>query len=119
MRSFKQFTVDIVKKPPLSFPLIGLFHLLLLLWTVWDDRKEPFDIVWLEVAWLVGYTFFWIAACDLRKWGAMGYFLLTLLNISLYLATRNHKIPQGYFSNMFLLDGLFSIFLLFSYKKLR
>ncbi len=120
MRSLKELTVDIVKKPPVSFPVIGLFHLLWFIYTIWSDRHEPFpDLVWLEVLWMFGYTTFWIAACDLRKWGAMGYIVLTLVNACVYLATRNHKIPLGYFSDMFLLDGLFSIFLVFYYKKFK
>ncbi len=119
MRNFKEFSIDIVRKPPMLFPLVGLFHVLWLVWTIWDDRKEPLDIAWLEVVWLAGYTFFWIMACDLRKWGAMGYFALTLLNACLYFAASNHKINRDYFSNMFLFDGLFSIFLLFYYKSFR
>jgi hypothetical protein len=120
MRTLKEFTVDIVKKPPISFPLIALFHVLWLLWTIWDDRHVPFPgIVWLEVLWMTGYTLFWIGACDLRKWGALGYIFLTLFNASIYLAITNHKIPRDYLSNMFLLDGLFSVFLVFYYKRFR
>ena len=119
MRSLKEFTIDIVRKPPILFPLVGLFHVLWLLWTIWDDRGEPIDIAWLQILWLAGYTFFWIAACDLRRWGAIGYFVLSLADVSLYLAARNHKIDQVYISNLFLLDCLFSFFLLVYYKKLR
>jgi len=118
MRSFKEFSIDIVKKPPVSFPVIGLFHLLWLLYTVWSDRHEPFpDLVWLEVVWMAGYTFFWVAACDLRKWGAMGYIFLTLINACVYLAARNGRVSRDYVSDMFLLDGLFSVFLVFYYKR--
>ena len=120
MRSFKELVVDIVQKPPVLFPLVGLFHLLMLVWTIWSDRYLHFpDIAMLEVAWMIGYTFFWIAACDFRKWGASGYFLLTLIDTSIYLAIRNGKLPLEYRSNMFLLDGLFSFFLLVYYKRFR
>ncbi len=102
----------------MTFPIIGLFHVLWFAYTVWSDRNEPFpNIVWLEALWMVGYTAFWLAACDLRKWGAIGYILLTLLNASLYLAISNGKMSREYLSNMFLLDGLFSIFLVFYYKR--
>ena len=117
MRSFKQFTTDIVRKPPMLFPLVALFHVLWFLWTIYDDRHEPLDIAWLQVLWLTGFTLFWIATCDLRKWGAIGYFALTLIDAVLYFAARNHVADQLYLSNMFLLDGLFSFFLLFYYKK--
>jgi len=120
MRNFREFVVDIVKKPPVLFPLVGLFHVLWLAGTIWADRNIHFpDIAWLEVLWLVGYTSCWIAACDFRKWGATGYILLTLLNTSLYFAIRNGKAPIDYMSNMFLIDGLFSIFLLVYYKRFR
>ena len=68
---------------------------------------------------MAGYTLFWLAACDLRKWGAMGYIILTLINASIYLAIRNGKVPRDLMSNMFLLDGLFSVFLVFYYKRFR
>ncbi len=120
MRDIKAFVTDIVKKPPFLFPLVGLFHVLWLLLILWSDRNEPFpDIVWLEVLWMIGYSAFWIAACDLRKWGAMGYIILTLINTSLYLAIRNGMASKDYMSNMFLLDGLFSFFLVFYYRKFR
>ena len=120
MRSFKEFSIDIIKKPPVSFPVIGLFHVLWFFYIVWSDRHEPFpDPVWLEALWMLGYTTCWIAACDLRKWGAMGYILLTLLNASLYLAIRNGKMSRDYMSDMFLIDGLFSIFLVFYFKRFK
>ena len=119
MRSFKEFINDIIRKPPLLFPIVGLFHILWLVWTIWDDRKEPLDLAWLQVLWMAGYTFFWIAICDLKRWGAMGYFVLTILNTSIYLAARNHKLDQIYISTLFLVDGLFSFFVLVYYKRLR
>jgi hypothetical protein len=120
VRSFKEFVIDIVKKPPLLFPLVGLFHIVWTVGIIWDDRHVPFPgIAWLELLWMIGYTGFWIAACDLRKWGASGYILLTLLNTGLYLAIRNGKMPIDYMSNMFLLDGLFSVFLVFYYKRFK
>jgi hypothetical protein len=120
VRDFKGFVNDIVRNPPVLFPLIGLFHILWLLWSLWSAHNEPFpNIVWLDVLWMVGYTLFWIAACDYRKWGALGYILLTLVNASLYLAIMNGKISRDYLSNLFLLDGLFSVFLVFYYKRFR
>jgi hypothetical protein len=120
MRSLKELVTDLVKKPPMLFPLVGLFHILWLLWTFWTCHDEPFpDLIWLELAWAIGYTAFWLAACDMRKWGAIGYILLTLLNVSLYMAVRNGQISRDYLSNMFLLDGLFSVFLLYYFKRFR
>jgi hypothetical protein len=66
---------------------------------------------------MVGFTIFWLAACDLKKWGAMGYLLLTIIDISLYVAVRNGSVSQYYLSDICLFDGLFSFFLLFFYKN--
>lgn len=118
MRNFKEVIIDMGRKAPILFPLVGGFHLLWLIWTIWADIGEPFPgIVWLEVLWMTGYTVFWLAACDLRKWGALGYIILTIINASLYFAIMNGQLSREYLSSMFLLDGLFSVFLLFYYKR--
>ncbi len=118
MRNAKTFFTDIVKKPPMLFPLVGLFHVLWLLWTIWDDRHEPFpDVAWLQVLWLAAFTIFWIAACDLRKWGALAYVGLMIVDVGINFAAKKHKLPPEYVSNMFLVDGLFSMFLVIYYKK--
>jgi hypothetical protein len=118
LRNTKEIIKDIVRKPPMLFPLVALFHVLWFAWTIWDDRHEPFpDMAWLQVLWLAGYTIFWLAACDLRKWGALGYIMLTILDSSIFLAVRYHKLPFEYISNLCLIDGLFSFFLLFYYKR--
>lgn len=114
MRNFKEVIIDMGRKAPILFPLVGGFHILLLLWTIFSDTT---GIVWLEVLWMTGYTVFWLAACDLRKWGALGYIILTIINASLYFAIANGQLPRDYLSSMFLLDGLFSVFLLFYYKR--
>ena len=120
MRSFKELTVDLVRKPPMLFPLVALFHILMLLYIIWDDHEVPFSfLLWVQVFWMAAYTLFWLAACDLRKWGALGYFALTLISAAVYFAARNNKIDHYYVSNIFLIDGLFSFFLLFYYKKFR
>lgn len=100
------------------FPMVAIFHVLWLGYLIWDDRHEPFpDVAWLQAAWMIGYTVFWIAACDLRKWGALGYILVTLIDTGVYFGAWNHKISAEYVSNIFLIDGLFSFFLLFYYKR--
>jgi len=102
------------------FPLVGLFHILWLAWTIWDDRYEPFpDIAWLQVLWLAGYTLFWLAACDFRKWGARGYIALTMIDLSIYLLVKNHKLHVEYISNLCLIDVLFSFFLFYYYKQFK
>jgi hypothetical protein len=120
LRSLKEFIVDLVRKPPILFPLVGLFHILWLFWTIWDDRFLAFPgIEWLQVLWMIGYTVCWLAVCDLRKWGALGYIALTVLNVALHFAVKNGKVSELYMSNLFLVDGIFSLFLVFYYKLFR
>ena len=120
MRTIREFTIDIVKTPPIAFPLIGLFHILWFLWIIYSDRYEPFpDLVWFEVLWMTGYTIFWFAACDMRKWGARGYIIMTLINAVCFILARFHIISTDYVSNMFVLDVLFSMILVYYYKKFR
>ncbi len=120
MRSFKEFIKDVVIKPPMMFPMVGGIHVLWLAWLIWSNHAEPFpNLIWLGVAWMMGYTVCWIAACDLRKWGALGYMFLTLLNSSLYLARLNGNIATDYISDILLIDALFSFFLLYYFKRFR
>lgn len=117
MRNFKQFVTDIIKKPPMLFPMVGLFHVLWFAWIIWDDRDVLFQrIILLHVLWLAGYTIFWIGVCDLRKWAAIGYILLTVLSISVYIGVKNHLLSEMYISNIFSIDVLFSFVLLYYYK---
>lgn len=120
MRTFKGFVSDIVSKPLIIFPLVGLAHVVWLGWTVWDTRHVPLnDLEWLQALWMLGYTVFWIAACDYRKWGALGYMGLTLLNACLFLFMKKINARELYMSPIFLLDDIFSFFLLFFYKRFR
>jgi hypothetical protein len=118
MRGFKEFFVDIVRKPPMLFPLVGLFHVLWLVRTVWTMRHAPLGgIEYLQVLWMLGYTIFWIGICDLRKWAALGYMAITILNFILFFSLKNIYDKDLFTSSLFLIDGLFSFFVLFYYKK--
>jgi hypothetical protein len=120
LRDLKTFFTDIVKKPPILFPLVGLFHILMLGWVIWDDRFLSFPgIEWLQVLWLVGYTVCWIAICDLRKWGAIGYIALTAVNVALQFAVRSGKVSWIYTSNLELIDVFLCLFLFLYYKLFR
>jgi hypothetical protein len=118
MRSFKEFFSDVIRKPPMLFPFIGLFHVLWLGRTLWSLRHEPFDVAWLQVAWMSAYTVCWIGICDLRRWAQWGYLALTLLNAILFLSLKSIYNKDVYTSSIFLIDALFSFFILFYYKRL-
>ena len=118
MRNFKQVITDLIKKPPMLFPFIALAHLLWLVWTIWNNTSVPVGgVEWLQVLWLLVYTICWLAACDLRKWGAIGYMLLTMTNVVIFLTARTVYARDVYMSSIFLIDVMFCFFLLLYYKR--
>lgn len=117
-RSLVQFLRDVAKKPPVMMPFIAAAHLFWLLWTIWMCATGSFAMLWLQVGWMLGYTIFWIAACDLRRWGAIGYILLTVLNTSIFLGVKSIYTRDIYTSNLFILDALFSFYLVFFYRRI-
>jgi len=68
---------------------------------------------------MLGYTVFWIATCDHRRWGAWGYIALTMLNGILFLTIKNVTDRELYMSPLFLFDDMFCVLLLVFYKRFR
>jgi hypothetical protein len=111
---------DFIKKPPVVFPLVALFHLVCLAMALVSLARFPTGTaVRINALWLAGYTLFWLAATAMRRWGAWGYLLLTIVNIMLFYSLTNSSDKNTFVSSLFLLDILFAFFLLLHYKKLR
>ena len=68
---------------------------------------------------MAGYTTFWLSACYMRKWGALGYMALTLLNTLLFILLKSPIEKSLYTSSIFLVDCLFCFFLLYFYKHFK
>jgi len=117
-RTLTQFVRDVFKKPPVIMPYVALAHIFWLLWTVWMCVTGSFALLWLQVGWMIAYTVCWVAACDLRRWGAVGYILLTVLNTTIFLVVKSVYTRDIYTSNLFLLDALFSFYLVFFYRRI-
>ncbi|MGN6568181.1 MAG: hypothetical protein ACTHJ0_09525 [Flavipsychrobacter sp.] len=115
MRDIKTFVRDLIKKPPQLFPLVALFHIAMLIYTIWNDIGESY--LWIQILWIVGYTIFWFFICDMRKWAAIGYLSLTVIDLILRFALKSPNDLAIYVSDMFILDVLFSFFVLFYYKR--
>jgi hypothetical protein len=115
VRSFKEVVVDMVKQPPML-----LFHILWLVYSVWTLGYGPVSGAnWLEIGWQVGFTIFWLATCDLRKWGAIGYIALAAANAIIYFLKNRPKLPDPHISNLFEISIIFSLALFYYYKKFR
>lgn len=120
MRNAKAFFADLIKKPPILFPLVALFHVLAFAYSLWSVHDVPFPAIdWLQPLWMLCFTACWLAACDLRRWGALGYILFTTINIILRFAVKS-PIEQDVLTNaLFPADILFSFFIMFYFRRFR
>lgn len=117
MRNIKTFIQDAVKKPPLLFPLVALFHFFALIFALWNVHSSPFGTLeWLQPLWILAYTICWVFICDMRKWAAIGYILLTSVDIILYVS-RSSNIAASQLTMLFPTDVLFCFFVLFYYRR--
>jgi hypothetical protein len=114
------FLKRILRKPPLVFPWILLFHLFILCYTIWSYSEFPFPSeAWIAPLWLLVYTLCWLFVCDLRKWAAIAYLLLTMINMALSFFLKNATDLAVYTPPFLLIYILFSFFILFYFKRFR
>jgi len=117
VRDIRTFARDIIKKPPVIFPWVALFHFVMLVYQLWLYHDSPFpSIDWLQPGWMLAYTMLWLFVCDMRKWAALSYIAISMLNLLLYLNVMGVQL-NIYSSPIYLIDILFSFFLLFFYKR--
>ncbi len=117
MRSFN-FIRDIIRKPPVIFPWVALFHVVMLAYVTWLFSTEPmFSAGWLQPLWMLAYTVCWIFICDLRRWAAYGYILLTSVNLLLYVLCKDVVAREMYTSSFSLIDVGFCFFVLFFFRR--
>lgn len=116
-----RFLKNILTKPPVMFPLVALFHLFMLGYSLWWDVGEvPFpSVYWISSLWLLVYTVCWIAICDLRKWAGITYVLLTALHISLHYLLHSATDIALYTPPFMLVFVLFSFFVLVFFRRFQ
>lgn len=68
---------------------------------------------------MLGYTTFWVAATAMKKWGALGYILITIVNVIIHYSIHDHAQLELYGSTFYLIDIVFCFFLLVYYRKLN
>src|SRR5690242_18532794 len=84
------FFKRIFKKPPILFPLVALFHIAMLLFSIWNYSTEPFlSIAWVQPLWMLLYSLSWLFVCDMKRWAAYVYIALTTLNLMLRMALKS------------------------------
>lgn len=108
----------IIKKPPVLFPLVALFHIGMLLYTTWQFSPEPFPSpVWVQPLWWLLYTISWIFICDMKRWAAMMYIGLTALNLVLRYVIKSSVDLSNFTDAMFPVDVLFTFFVMFYFRR--
>ncbi len=119
LRDLKTFVTDIFRKPPVLFPLVAVFHLVWLTMSVMNLVQVTAPATIIAALCMVGYTVFWVATADLRKWGAIGYILMTTANIVAWYMDYSHAVRHPYESPLFIIDLLFCFFIMFYFKRFR
>ncbi|MEI8280159.1 MAG: hypothetical protein WCG87_10375 [Bacteroidota bacterium] len=117
MSDTKPFVKRILTKPPFIFPWVALFHITMLLFSVWNFRTEPFPSSgWVQPLWMLVYTVSWIFCCDLKRWAGYTYIIITSLNILLHALLASHNSRELYTNAMFPMDILFTFFVMYFIK---
>lgn len=102
------------------FPLVALFHIILFVITLVTFVQQPALATGLNCLWMLGYTTFWLGTTAMRKWGAMGYVLVTAANVVTWYGLQSDPMRQGlYTSSIFLVDLIFSFFVIIYYRRFR
>lgn len=109
---------------PVFFPLVGLFLLGQFCYESWSYLTETDlpSIYLLRPAVLLLYVVFWSAACVARKWGAIAFIILTILNVSFYLFAPDMLLKHIFGDLLFVpipVNLLFAFLLLFYFRRFK
>ena len=119
MNDTKTTIKDLITKPPVVFPLVALFHFILLGMSLVSMIKAPAFITELSALWMLGYTIAWLGATAMRKWGAILYILITTADVVTWYSATTASDKTLLTSNLFLISLIFSFFIILYYRKLR
>lgn len=112
------FFKRIIKKPPVLFPLVALFHIGLLLYGLWIYHTEPFpSAIWVQPLLMLCYTISWLFICDMKKWAALVYIGLTSINLILRFQLKSATDLMNFTDTLFPADVLFTFFVMFYYRQ--
>ena len=82
----KQFINNFFSRPPVIFPLVACFLLFMAVNEIqlFLTNGDTDFIYKIRPAILILMTIFWIGATLFKKWGALGFLLLTALTVALF-----------------------------------
>jgi hypothetical protein len=114
--------IDRFKGLPVVFPLVLLFHIVMLCITAFgfisDGVLDTAIAAGTVLEWLL-YTVLWLFVCLQQRWAVIGYIALTSLNLLLYFLASKEGIWHMLSDALLPFDVLMCFFLLFYYKRLR
>ena len=111
-----------LKGLPILFPLIGVFHFVMLGVTTYSFAKDGVLDTFLGLGsaleWLV-YALLWLGVCMQLRWTTIAYIILTAVNLILLFLTPQGSHWKSISDTLFPFDVLMCFFLLFYYKRFR
>lgn len=120
----KSVLVRYFTEMPIFFPLIGLFLLAMTIFEGWsfigDDSVSR--IYWFRPVIMFLYFIFWTGTCLARKWGALGFIVLTVVNVSFHLFGPDIIMKRALGDLLFIpipVNLLFSFLLLFFFRRFK
>jgi len=110
----------IVRKPPVLFPLVALFHLVMLLVTAWQFAAQGVlgsreGMIAVSV-WAL-FTVLWLFICDMKRWAAIAYVVCSLAGLCGQFLTTKDGVWYELGTVLFPFDLLMIVFLMFYYKR--
>jgi hypothetical protein len=108
------FTERFIKQPPVLFPLAALFHVAMLVFSIYNASTEPLSsLIWLQPLWMLGYTVAWLFVCGMKRWAAYAYIAVATLSLGVHFFAKN----ELYHSSFFLLDVILAMMVMAYIKR--
>jgi hypothetical protein len=107
---------------PVLFPLVAIAHIAWLGFAVFSFVQQGVIDTFIGAGnciVMLLYTVLWIAVCDRWRWAAIGYLVLTAVNLCLQFFTAQHSEWRYVADALFPFDLLMCFFVLFYYKRFR
>lgn len=111
------FFKRIIKKPPVAFPLVALFHIGLLGYMLFKDITVPEDMLWAQTLSVALFTICWLFVCDMKKWAALTYMGLATTNLIARMIVTDPMIEVYYLNALFPVDVLLTMIIVLYFKK--
>lgn len=107
------------KIAPAVFPWIGIFHVVLLLRSIWSYYiDEPIGgWILIQPVIMLLYTIAWLFVCDMKKWAGLAYLALTSINLLLRFLVSDASFLNSFTDTLFPADILFTFFVMFYFKR--